>query len=88
MISCGEKGNVNCAYCGSLESALIAIYEMMLLENVNEKQMYSRTLEDLRRVIVQKRNEFALLLGVDDLVKNSYKSVERQTPHGESDLSC
>ena len=83
-----KKGNANCANRGSLESTLIWFYERVLLENVNEKQDYSCTLEDLRSVIVQMKNKFALLLSADDLVKNSYKIMERQTPYTESDLLC
>jgi hypothetical protein len=61
---------------------------MMLLDNVNKKQEYGRILEDLHSVIVQTKNEFVLLISVDDLVKNSYKIVEKHTQPSESDSSC
>jgi len=83
-----KKGDAHCAYCGTLEAALKLIYSSMLLSNVNDKQDYGRKLEDLRNIVIQTKNEFALLLGVDDIIKNSYKIVKKQTPHAEGDSSC
>jgi hypothetical protein len=51
---------------------------MMLLETVNEKQEYGRTLEDLRNVVVQTKYKFTLLLSADDLVKYSYKIMKNK----------
>jgi len=83
-----KKGGTHYAYCGSLEAALRLIFFSLLLSNVNEKQDYGRTLEDLRSVIVQTKNEFASLINADDVIKNSYKIIEKQTSSGESDSSC
>jgi len=60
----------------------------MLFENLNEKQEYGLTLEDLRNVIIQTKNEIAFVLSADGLIKNLYKKVEKQTLHNEGDSSC
>ena len=83
-----KKGDAHCAFCNSLESALKTIYSSMLLSNIEDKQEYAAKLEDLRIIIIQTKNEFASLLSADDLLKNSYKIVKKQTPHGEGDSSC
>lgn len=83
-----KKGNAHCAYCNSLEEGLKQIFSMTLLSNINEKKDYGRTLEELCKVVIQTKNEFALLFDANDLLKNSYKIVKKQKPCVEGDSSC
>lgn len=83
-----KKSDAHCAYCGSLEEALKMVYDLMLLDNVGQKNDYSKTIEDLRNIIVETKKEFASLLNADDLIKNSYKIVEKRTSQTEGDSSC
>jgi len=83
-----RKGDSHHAYCGCLEQALKMVHDALLLENVDKKYDYKGTIGDLRNIIIETKNEFALLLDACNLIKNSYKIVEKQTPSGEGDSSC
>ena len=52
------------AYCGSFESALMLLFEQMLIENV-DKDGGGRCVDDLRRVIIATKREFKSLLSDD-----------------------
>lgn len=59
----------------------------MLLENVNKKQDYGERLENLRKIIIQTKNELTSLFSLDDTIQNSYEIIKKQTSSGESDPS-
>jgi hypothetical protein len=52
------------AYCGSFESALMLLFEQMLIENI-DRDSGGRCVDDLRRVIVETKREFKSLLSDD-----------------------
>lgn len=83
-----KKGAAHCAYCGSLEEALKMVYDAMLLGNVDRKNDYGGTIEDLRNIIVETKKELASLLSAEDIIRNSYKIVEKQTQQVKGDASC
>jgi len=67
------------AYCGSLESALKQIYDIMLLDNINCKNDYGAKFKDLQNVIIETKNEFSRLLDVNHILKNKIKEGENET---------
>ena len=83
-----KTGNGHCAYCTTITSALWTVYNSMILSNIKENHNYGRKIEDLCNVIIQTKNEFALLVSTNEIIKNSYKIIEKQTAHGEGDSSC
>jgi hypothetical protein len=52
----------NVAYCGSLESALNALFKQLIIEHVSKNREYCASLQELRQAIEQARKDFEILL--------------------------
>ena len=62
------------AYCGSLDSALMMLFDQMLIENI-DKNGGGKCVDDLRRVIVETKREFKMLLSDDVKTLLRFKKV-------------
>jgi len=61
------------AYCGSLESALKTIYDIMFLDVVNRQNNYGGKFEELRNAILETKKQFAALLDVTPIIQSRIK---------------
>lgn len=68
------------AYCSNLEDALKIIFNFMILDNVNRKNVYGGRFKDLCNVIVETKSEFSSLLDVSLVIKNKIKREKNETP--------
>ncbi len=53
------------AYCNSLESALVLLFDQLVIANIKETDAYGITLADVRSLILQTKMEFKALLSND-----------------------
>jgi len=68
-----DSGYHRVAYCGSLESALKTIYNVMLLDTVNRRNNYGARFKDLKNVILETKNEFTRLIDVNLMLQAEIK---------------
>ena len=60
----GASHGFHPAYCNSLESAINMLFNQLVIMNI-EETIYDGSLTDLRRVILQTKDEFRTLLSND-----------------------
>jgi hypothetical protein len=73
-----DTGYHHVAYCGSLESALNQIFQVMLLDTVNKQHDYGGKFKDLQKAILETKNELSDLLDVSSILKNKIKKGDKQ----------
>lgn len=77
-----DKKGYHVAYCGTLESALTKIYEIMLLDFVNKQNNYGAKFNDLANAIKTTKKELSDILNLNPLFKERIKAENTHNATG------